>query len=93
VELGPDTEVTIVRTGGVAGVRLEATTRWGDLEEDTRAALRNAFEGGEPRPQRSVDRFTYDVIVRVARGEMRYRVGEEARGAAEAVLRAARERR
>jgi hypothetical protein len=90
VDVGRDARVTVVRTGGVAGVRLEATVAWCDLDEDARAALARVLDRGSAGAQPGVDRLTYEVVVREAGAEWRCVAGEEARHAAEAVLRAAR---
>jgi hypothetical protein len=93
VDVGEDAEVTVVRTGGVAGVRLQATAAWRDLDAEARAALSGAFAGhGTPAPP-GADRLTYEIVVREAGAERRCVTGEgPARHAAEAVLRAARGR-
>jgi hypothetical protein len=90
VELGAGTSVTVVRTGGVTGVRLEATVAWSDLDEEARAELERALAAGDAPAPRGPDRMAYEVVVRTEREERRCLAGEEARHAAEAVLRAAR---
>jgi hypothetical protein len=92
VELGADAEVTVVRTGGVAGVRLEATVPWHDLDDDARSALTRALEAPETTKPPGADRLTYEIVVREAGAErLRCVAGEgDARHAAEAVLRSRR---
>ncbi len=91
MELGDDARVTVVRTGGVAGIRLEATVAWGDLDEEARAALGRALEGPATTKSPGADRLAYEIVVREAGAERRCVAGEGgARHAAEAVLRSAR---
>jgi hypothetical protein len=92
VDVGDDAEVTVVRTGGVAGVRLEATAVWRDLDDDARAALRSALDGHRTTKPPGADRLTYEIVVREAGAErLRCVAGEgDARHAAEAVLRSRR---
>jgi hypothetical protein len=90
VDVGVDAQVTVVRTGGVAGVRLQATAAWRDLDDEARCAIARALEEPDaPRPS-GADRLAYEIVVRDAGAERRCVAGEGARHAAEAVLRAAR---
>jgi hypothetical protein len=92
MELGDDAEVTVVRTGGVAGVRLEATVAWRDLGDDARAALARALGRPHTAKPPGADRLAYEIVVREAGAErLRCVAGEgDARQAAEAVLRSRR---
>jgi hypothetical protein len=90
VDVGRDAQVTVVRTGGVTGVRLEATIAWGDLDPEAQAALARLLDADEHATSPGVDRLAYEVVVREAGAERRCVAGEDARHAAEAVLRAAR---
>ena len=92
MDVGDDAEVTVVRTGGVAGVRLEATVAWRDLGEDARAALARALERPDTTKPPGADRLAYEIVVREAGAErLRCVTGEgDARHAAEAVLRSRR---
>jgi hypothetical protein len=91
VDVADDAEVTVVRTGGVAGVRLEATATWRELDDDARTALLGALDGHGTTKPPGADRLTYEIVVREAGAERRCVTGEgSARHAAEAVLRSAR---
>ena len=92
MDVADDAEVTVVRTGGVAGVRLEATVAWRDLDQDARAALARALERPDTTKPPGADRLAYEIVVREAGAErLRCVTGEgDARHAAEAVLRSTR---
>ena len=90
MELAIDAEVTVIRSGGVAGIRRQATVAASRLDEHTRSALGRLLDaGGSPRSP-GADRFVYEIVVRAGDTEHRCVAGEDARDAAEAVLRAER---
>jgi hypothetical protein len=77
----PGLHVDFARSGGFAGLTLQASVDGDDLPPDERAELERLVRAveacGAPTSTRAgVDRFQYDVTISRGKDEKRYSVGE-----------------